>query len=132
MRGFDGFDDLRVASTAAEVAAQRGAYLLFIRVRVSPQERRGGHQHAGGAETALDRAALSKRTLDSMHIFTTAEAFNGRDVTSVNVYSQHQTRKHGIVVQQDRACAALAHAAAVLGARQRQLLAEYVHEKCIR
>src|SRR5262249_10762422 len=48
-------DDARVATAAAQVAGQRLAHLRFGRARDAPEERAGGHDHAGRAVAALRR-----------------------------------------------------------------------------
>ena len=50
-------DDLAVAGAAAKVAPDGGANLLLRGVGVLVQQRLARHDHAGGAEAALDRAA---------------------------------------------------------------------------
>src|SRR3954463_6582339 len=49
----DGFDDIHVARTAAQVAADATANLGLARARVAGQQRGGSHDHARGAEAAL-------------------------------------------------------------------------------
>src|SRR3954454_12480769 len=48
-----GADDVLVPGAAADAARDGGTDLVLARIRVLVQQRAGGHQHARGAEAAL-------------------------------------------------------------------------------
>src|SRR4029079_2912783 len=54
----DGDDDVLVARTATEVALDRVAHLFFGRIGVARQQIDRGHDHARGAEAALEPVLL--------------------------------------------------------------------------
>src|SRR3954465_14015757 len=59
-------DDVLVARAAADAAADRGADLRPTGVGVGVQQPAPGHEHAGGAEAALQRVLLVEALLDGV------------------------------------------------------------------
>src|SRR6476646_5085979 len=57
-------DDVVVARAAADVPLDRVPDLVVARVRVVGEEVRGDHDHAGGAEPALEPVLLPERVLE--------------------------------------------------------------------
>src|SRR5918997_715644 len=60
----DGLDDVLVARAAAEVAFETLPDLLLRRVRLLLEQADGGHDHAGGAVTALQPVSLVESMLN--------------------------------------------------------------------
>src|SRR5215217_3484469 len=67
-RPADRGDDVLVARAATDAAGDRGADLLLGRVGVLVQQRARGHQHARGAEAALQRVLLVEALLDRVEL----------------------------------------------------------------
>src|SRR6185503_1339747 len=59
----DGVDDVRVAGAAAQGAAQPVGDLLAVRLPVLREQRNRRHDHAEGAETALEAVAVPEALL---------------------------------------------------------------------
>src|SRR5690606_34954577 len=67
-RDLDGFVDLGIAGTAAEVAGQGVADFLARRRVVLLEQRPGTHEHAGGAEAALRTAGHLEGVLQRVQV----------------------------------------------------------------
>jgi hypothetical protein len=65
-RGPDRVDNVLIASAPAEIALEPGADALLGRQRLSPEQFQRAHDHARGAETALQGVMLAKRRLQRM------------------------------------------------------------------
>ena len=124
-----GFDDLLVAGAAAQVTAQ-GVFDLRDRgLRVLVQQRLGGHDHAGGAEPALDRAGQNEGLLDEMRVVGGSQALHRDDVGTFQVGHPGQARPHRLAVHYHRAGAALAFpVAGLLGSGQPQILPQQIQQ----
>ena len=124
-----GADDLVVAGAAAEVAGQPVARLVFGRVRVGVEQRLGGDQQARRAEAALQGRVLEELLLQRMQSPPSAMP----SMVSIRRPSasarQHQAGADQAAVDDDAAGAAVARAAAFLGAGQAQLVAQRVEQR---
>src|SRR4051795_4652336 len=67
-----GGDDVLVASAAADAAGDRGADLVFGRVRVLVEQRPDRQHHARRAEAALQRVQLVEPLLDRVELAVVA------------------------------------------------------------
>src|SRR5574343_195264 len=76
-------DDVLVAGAAAQVAAHAHADFGFARVGVLLQEAVGAHEHAGGAETALQTMLLVEDLLDRVQHALVGEALDGEHLTAI-------------------------------------------------
>src|SRR5471030_1978619 len=59
-------DDVLVAGAAAQIAFDPVADLVVRGIRVAGEQVRGGHDHAGGTEAALEAVFLPERILDGV------------------------------------------------------------------
>src|SRR5208282_280714 len=59
-------------------------------------------------------------------------ALDSRDLAAIGLGAEHQARAHDVAVDDDRAGAAIARAAAFLAARQVELVAQYVEQGLLR
>ena len=107
-------DDSHVTGAAAQVAGEGEADVVVRGVGVLCEERRGHHQHAGGAVAALGATVLDEGRLNGMVGVAVLEAFDGNDVGVAQLAGQNEARVHGLAVEVDRARAAVAGAAASL------------------
>src|SRR3954469_23951234 len=76
-------DDVLVARATADAAGDRGADLLLARVRVLVQQPAPGHQHAGGAEAALERVFLIEALLDGIEPAVALERLDRADLVAL-------------------------------------------------
>src|SRR5262247_2089024 len=67
-RVLHGLDDVHVAGAPAQIPRDRLADLLLARVLVSLEQRARGHQHARGAEAALQAVLLGEAFLHRVEL----------------------------------------------------------------
>src|SRR5690606_5259186 len=124
--------DLVVAGAAAKVAREPVAHLGLGRVRSAVEQRLGRNEEAGGTDSALQGGMLEKLALQRMQRLATAHAFDGLDRLAVRLDAEHQARAYEAPIHHDAAGAAIAGAAAFLGARQLQLVAQDIEQRLLR
>src|SRR6185436_5696631 len=73
--GAHGGDDVVVARAAAQVALEALAHRVLVEIAaLAGREVDGGHDHAGGAEAALQAVVLAERLLHGMQLAVDGEA----------------------------------------------------------
>src|SRR3954467_13520619 len=82
-RPADRLDDVLVARAAADAAGARRADLLLRRVRVLVQQPARGHQHARGAEAALERVLLVEALLHGVELAVGLERLDRADLVAL-------------------------------------------------
>ena len=109
-----------IAGAAAEVAleTEREIFLLFFRKAC------GCHDHARGAESALERLRIEERLLHRMEVPVGGEPFDGGDFAPFGTKSRHKAAVDGFAVEPDRACAAIAGIAAFFHAEPSEIASE--------
>ena len=127
-RGGDGVDDLGVAGAAAEVAGDRLADVLVDRRAALVEIGAGRHEHARRADAALGAAVLQECLLERVQATGRREALDRQDRLALDLRQRHQAAVDDLTVDQHRAGAALALAAALLGAGQTEVLAQRVEQ----
>ncbi len=127
-----GPQDPGVGAAATHVAGKGGADLAVIRLRMPREQGDRAHDHAGRAVAALERPGLEEGLLDGMQTTVARQALDGRDGVAGSVGDTRLAGSNRIAVEEHRARAALALAAAGLGASQTQLLAEREEQAPIR
>src|SRR5262249_33224320 len=128
----DRANDVRVARAAAQVALQAFAYLRVARPRIALQQRRGGHEETGCAEAALQPVLVPECLLQRVQLAVGGQSLDGPHMVTIDLDGEYRARLDGPVVQQHRACPALAGIAANVRACQAELLAQEVHEQVAR
>ncbi len=127
--GFRGFDfvpagkrvlDGPVAGAAAQVSLQRLPKVRALRLI----ERSRGHDHAGGAEAALEALRVEKGALHGMQFVAAGEAFDGRYLAAFGAEGGNEAAVHRLAVERHRAGAAVAGVAAFLDAEPAELAQE--------
>ena len=116
----DRVGDRAISRAAAEIAFQR------VR-QVGPllgAQRGDGHDHAGGAEAALECLRIEERLLRRMQRAVLRETLDGRHLAPGGAKGGHQARVHGRAVQPDGAGAAIAGVATLLHAEAAALAQE--------
>src|SRR5687768_15204300 len=126
-------DDVLIAGTAAEIPRDRHANLLRRRRRVLAQEREQRHEHSGSAEPALKPVRFAESQLQGMKraalrplpaARALRQTFDRRKLPAVHLGRQHETRAHGLTVQQHRAGATDTVLAADVRPREAELVSE--------
>jgi len=129
-RGFlDRVDDVLIAGAAAEIAIERVADFLLGGVGVAFEELAGSHDHAGGAEAALEAVLVPESLLDGVEVAIGGEAFDGDDVAAVGLDREHGAAFDDFAVKGDGACAADGRLAADVGAGEAGDFAKVVDEE---
>src|SRR5262249_48138496 len=118
----DGQDDARVGSAAADVAFHRPGDVLGCGVRVLAEQRGAGHDHAGCAVAALHRPDLQKGFLQRVELAVSLQALDGGDLLARASLNAGDAGPGGLAVDEHRAGAAAALAAAVLAPGQVQVV----------
>src|SRR5512144_5246 len=124
--------DLVVARAPAEIAGQPVADLGLRRVGRALEQRLGGHQHARGADAALQRGALQELLLQRMERLALGHALDGLDLAARHLAAQDQARADQAAVEQDAAGPAVAGGAAFLAAGQVERVAQHVEQRLLR
>ena len=115
----NGVDDLHIAGTPADIAADGKGRFLPGGVRIPVQKGLGAHHHARDAEAALNRPGLAEGVcIDPL--FKVRQALHGEDALPLQLVRLGNTRPGGPAVDQYRAGAAGALAASVLHGGQAQ------------
>ena len=120
-------NDLGIAGTAAQNAAQRILDCLPVRCRVAAQQGGRRHHHAGGADATLRRAMAQKRSLQRRQgPVLTGKRLGGFNLPSGDLAGRHQTGADGVAIQKHCAGAAITGIAANLSGAKRQHLAQHL------
>ncbi len=123
----DGHEDALVAGAAADVAADGLGDLGAGGVGVAVDEGGAGKHHAGDTEAALHRARNAKG-VDEGLLLLVGEALDGGDGVALGQLGGEHARLHRAVVNDDGAGAAGALGAAVLDARELEVVAQEAKE----
>ena len=125
----DGVQDRLVAGAAAQVAGQRLADLVVVRLRVAGEQVVHRDDQPGRAEPALHRAGVEERLLHRVQRRRrSGQPLDRHDVAALRLAGGDQAGAHDDAVEVDRARAALALLAGVLRAGQAQPLAQDVEQ----
>lgn len=91
----------------------------------------GAEDHAGDAVAALHGFGIKEGLLNAMEAVASGEAFDGGDELAFGEAGGSEAGGDGFAVEEDGAGAALAFAAAVLGAGEAEVFAEDVEEGAV-
>src|SRR2546428_11089399 len=125
----DGVEDLHVPRAPAKVTRERLSNLVAARARVALEEGEHGQQHPRGAEPALDGAVRDERLLERMEPAFALEAADGADRSPAHRGRQHEAARHRPAVEQHRARAADAFAAALLDVEDPERVAQHLEQR---
>src|SRR5256884_1246058 len=131
-RQFDRLVDLDVAGAAAQVAGQRLLDLIARRSRVAREQCLRGEEKRRRAIAALRRAQLGEGVLQRVQLAARGHPLDRPHAPSRAGEAEHQTGEHGRAVDDHGARAALTQLAAVLGAREPQILAQHLEQGLVR
>lgn len=101
--GLNGFDDVVVAGTPAEVSLETTSDLAFGWVGVSGEQANGRHDHSRGAVAALQAMLIPEGLLHRMEPAILGECFNGGYFMSIRLDGEEGARLHCLTIQQNRA-----------------------------
>ena len=87
-------------------------------------QRGGGHDHAGGAEAALEGLRIEEGLLHRMQRAVLGQPLDGGDLAAGGAEGRHQAGMHRLAVEPDRAGAAIAGIAALLDAEHAAIAQE--------
>src|SRR5438093_3459364 len=118
-------DDLDVAGAAAQVPGERLADLVGARRAIHGQQRPGREDHAGCAEAALGGAQPREGVLERIERVA-LQPLDGHEGAPGEPRRQHQAGADRLAVEQHGAGTAHALAASVLGAGEREAVAQEV------
>src|SRR5580704_560845 len=121
-------EDACVARTAAEVSTQPFANLRQGRRGRVVQQLDRGHDHAGGADTALRPSAFEKRLLYGMKAALVRQPFDSAYRSALSLQHRNQAAVHQLAIHQHGAGTALPLAAAFLGAGKTNLCPQNVEQ----
>ena len=95
---------------------------------IAVQQRLGRHDHAGGAEAALNGARINEGLLQRVGVLFRADALNGLHPLSVRTHREHTAGIDGPAVHDYGTRTALSQVAALLGSGQARPLPQYMQE----
>lgn len=122
------FDDFVVACAAAEVIGEFEADLFFGRVGMLFEQSFGSDDKAGRANAALQRGPFEEALLNRMELADVADAFDRRDLAPFGFDAEHEAAIHRPAVEQHRAAAAVAVAAAFFRAGEANNVAQNLEQ----
>src|SRR5439155_13743720 len=131
-RQFDRLVDLDVTGAAAQVARQRVPDVVPGGAGGFGEQGLGGEQERGGAIAALRRAQLGESVLQRVQLAAGGHPLDRPHAPSRAGEAEHETGEHGRAVDQHGARAALTQLAAVLRAREAQVLAQHLEQGLVR
>src|SRR3989441_13002086 len=131
-RQLDGFVDLDVTGAAAEVARERLLDRVARRTRARREECLGGEEERRCAIAALRGAELGEGLLERMERAARRHPLDRLDPAPGAGEAEHQTGEDRRGVEQHGTGAALAQLAAVLGAREPQVLPQHLEQGVVR
>src|SRR5580704_7583972 len=117
-----------VSTAAADISAHTLAHCSIVLAARFFQQRRGGHDLAGGAITALKTVMLQKSGLDGMQFTILGQAFDSGDLVPLMHDGKRQARIYAASVYVHRACAALSVVATLLCARKLKVFAQRIEK----
>src|SRR6266851_1928744 len=128
----DRLNDVLVAGAAAEIAFEFFADGVVRKIMaLAMDDIYRGHDHAGGAETALQAVMFAERLLHRMQRRAVGgKALDGLDLMSVGHHRERGAGFDRLAVEMHDAGAALRGVAADMGAGQPQILAQKLHKQC--
>ena len=126
----DGLHDVVVAGAAAQIALELLADRVLVEVgSLAAHQLHGGHDHAGGAEAALQTMVLAEGGLHGVQLVALGQTLDGRDGGAVAGEGEGGAGFHGVAVHMDHAAAALAGVATHMGACHAKLFAQKLNQQ---
>src|SRR5712691_684849 len=130
-RGFDGFENLKIPGTAAQVAGDCFPDLVPRGVRILVQQSLRSYQNGWRAIAALRCTKIGESILQGMKVAIFSEAFDSQYLLPATLEREHQTRKHRLAIQKDGASAAFSELTAVFCACVTEILAQDLQQSFV-
>ena len=129
----NGFHDILVARAAAQISSDAEADFFFSRIWILFEQAMGPHNHAGGAEAALEAVHLAEAFLQGSHCsIGISHALNCRHIRALGLHRKHGTGFDRLAIEVDRANAAMGRFTADMGSREGKVLAQEMHQQSAR
>src|SRR6266404_2420598 len=128
-RPLDRLHDVVIAGAAAEITFELMPDQLLRGLRIPLEHLVHGHDHAGGAEPALQPVLLPKPHLDRVQLAVLRQSLDGHDVGAVHLDREEGAGLEGLAVHEDSARAALARIAADVCPGEAHGLADVVDQE---
>lgn len=125
------FDNIHITGATAKVALQRMHNIFIAWLGIGAQKTSGGHDHAGGAKTALQAMALGEGLLDRVQIGVLTQAFHGADVATIGLQRKDCAGLDRDTVHQNVTTTALRRIAANMGAGEAEIVSQHAHQQAI-
>jgi hypothetical protein len=122
-------DDPWIRTAPADVSAHALAHVVVFRTARLTEECDGRHDLTRCAIAALKAVVVDEGLLDGVQFVAAREPFDGGDGFPLSRGRQRQARQHATVLDVDRARAALAVVASLLGPCQMKVLANGIEER---
>jgi hypothetical protein len=106
------------ATAEVSLEVEGDVFLLFFRKAC------GGHDHSSGAKATLIRLSVEKRLLHRMECPVVSEPLHGGDFAPFRSKSGNKTAMHGLAVEPDSACPAIASIAAFFDTKPAEIAKE--------
>jgi hypothetical protein len=121
--------NIRICPATAEIAAHELADLLIGSRSALFKQRDRRHDLPGCAVAALKTVVSNERFLNRMQLSVPRQSLDRRDISTVALRGQHQTRQHPFPLEKDRAGPARSLIAAHLRAGHPEVLAQRVEQR---
>jgi hypothetical protein len=131
-RGFDSFENLKIAGATAQVSGDCFADLIPRGAGIVIQQSLRSHQNGRCAIAALRCAEVSEGILQRVKDSVFAEALDSQYLLSAALKREQETRKHWLTIQKNGAGATLSKLTAVFCARMTEILAQYLQQGFVR
>src|SRR5262249_60043322 len=120
-----GLDDVVVTGAAADIALELVAHGRLVELAAIAMDNVDrGHDHARGAEAALQPVIVAERRLHRVQVVALGNAFDRGDARSRGLSGQHGAGFYRLAIDVNDTGAALAGVAADMGASQVQMIAQ--------
>src|SRR6266478_6983736 len=130
-RGLDGFENLKIPGTAAQVAGDCFADLIPRGVRILIQQSFRSDQNGRCAIAALRRSEVGESILQRVKISVSAEAFDSQYLLSAALEREHEAGKNWFAVEQNSAGAAFSKLTAVFCSGVTEILAQHLQQRLV-
>src|SRR2546425_9872101 len=113
-------------SATAQISGERLANRRLRWIGISIKKRFSGHDHSIDAISALRSLHLNECRLDGMRLGRSAQAFQGRDLSSCRLIGTNRTRTDRLPLHDHGASSTLAQAATKLRSVQLKIVSKHI------
>ena len=124
-------DDSLMRAAPADVLLHPEEHVVFAGIRIQPQERGAGHDHARRAKAALHAVMLDEGLLQRMKFAVLCQAFDGYHGFALHQLDLRQARAHGVLIDHHGAGTAVALTASELRPRQAEVRPQHPQQPAV-